>query len=82
VTFVAVFFNRGIGWMFTALLVLNIFWCAVLPLAESATLNLLGSRVGTYGRIRLWGSVGFVAVSSPAAIHSITSESTRSRPWC
>ncbi|MGQ0578749.1 MAG: MFS transporter [Betaproteobacteria bacterium] len=62
VVFVAVFFNRGIGWMFTALLALNIFWCAVLPLAESATLNLLGSRVGTYGRIRLWGSVGFVAV--------------------
>src|SRR5882724_1460921 len=62
VAFVAVFFNRGIGWMFAALLVLNIFWCAVLPLAESATLNLLGSRVGTYGRIRLWGSVGFVAV--------------------
>jgi len=62
VTFVAVFFNRGIGWMFAALLVLNIFWCAVLPLAESATLNLLGSGVGTYGRIRLWGSVGFVAV--------------------
>ena len=54
--------DRGIGWMFTALLVLNIFWCAVLPLAESATLNLLGSRVGTYGRIRVWGSVGFVVV--------------------
>ena len=62
VAFVPVFFNRGIGWMFTALLLLNIFWCAVLPLAESATLNLLGPRVGDYGRIRVWGSVGFVVV--------------------
>src|SRR5882672_4178659 len=60
--FVAVFFNHGFGWMFTSLLLLNVFWCGVLPLAESATLSLLGARVGTYGRVRLWGSVGFVAV--------------------
>jgi PPP family 3-phenylpropionic acid transporter len=62
VVFTAVFFNRGFAWMFTALLLLNVFWCGVLPLAESATLNLVGSRVGAYGRVRLWGSVGFVAV--------------------
>ncbi len=34
----------------------------MLPLAESATLSLVGSKVGVYGRVRLWGSVGFVAV--------------------
>jgi PPP family 3-phenylpropionic acid transporter len=62
VVFVAVFFNHGFAWMFTALLLLNVFWCGVLPLAESATLSLVGSRVGAYGRVRLWGSVGFVAV--------------------
>ena len=60
--FTAVFFNHGFGWMFTALLLLNGFWCGVLPLAESATLSLVGSRVGAYGRVRLWGSVGFLAV--------------------
>ena len=62
VVFVAVFFNHGFAWMFAALLLLNVFWCGVLPLAESATLSLVGSRVGAYGRVRLWGSVGFVAV--------------------
>jgi len=62
VVFTAVFFNHGFVWMFTALLLLNVFWCGVLPLAESATLSLVGSRVGAYGRVRLWGSVGFVAV--------------------
>ncbi len=62
VTFTAVFFNHGFGWMLAALLLLNVFWCGVLPLAESATLSLVGSSVGAYGRIRLWGSVGFVAV--------------------
>jgi PPP family 3-phenylpropionic acid transporter len=61
VVFTAVFFNHGFAWMFTALLLLNVFWCGVLPLAESATLSLVGSRVGAYGRVRLWGSVGFVA---------------------
>src|ERR1700704_1746858 len=62
VVFTAVFFNRGFGWMFTTLLLLNVFWCGILPLAESATLSLVGSRVGAYGRVRVWGSVGFVAV--------------------
>ena len=62
VVFVAVFFNHGFVWMFSALLLLNVFWCGVLPLAESATLSLVGSRVGAYGRVRLWGSVGFLAV--------------------
>jgi len=61
-SFTAVFFNFGFAWMFAALLLLNLFWCGVLPLAESATLSLVGARVGAYGRIRLWGSVGFVAV--------------------
>lgn len=62
IVFVAVFFNHGFAWMFAALLLLNVFWSGVLPLAESATLNLVGASVGAYGRIRLWGSVGFVAV--------------------
>jgi PPP family 3-phenylpropionic acid transporter len=32
----------------------------VLPLAEAITLSVLGERRGDYGRIRLWGSIGFV----------------------
>jgi MFS transporter, PPP family, 3-phenylpropionic acid transporter len=62
VVFVALFFNHGFAWMFVVLILLNMLWCGVLPLAESATLNLVGSKVGAYGRVRLWGSVGFVAV--------------------
>lgn len=60
--FLGVFFSHKFGWMFLSLMLLNVFWCGVLPLAESATLSLVGSKVGTYGRIRLWGSVGFVMV--------------------
>jgi PPP family 3-phenylpropionic acid transporter len=60
--FVAVFVSSRMGWMFASLMLLNVFWCGVLPLVESATLSLVGSKVGVYGRIRLWGSVGFVGV--------------------
>jgi len=60
--FMFVFFSTRFGWMFLTLMLLNVFWCGVLPLAESATLSLVGSKVGVYGRVRLWGSVGFVGV--------------------
>lgn len=60
--FVPVLLSSQFGWMFLSLMLLNVFWCGVLPLAESSTLSLVGSRVGIYGRVRLWGSVGFVAV--------------------
>ncbi|HWQ37397.1 MAG TPA: MFS transporter [Burkholderiales bacterium] len=60
--FAAVLLHPGFWAMFVLLAVLNLFWSGILPIAEASTLGLLGSRVGTYGRIRLWGSVGFVAV--------------------
>jgi MFS transporter, PPP family, 3-phenylpropionic acid transporter len=48
--------------MLLLLVVLNLFLSGILPLAEASTMALLGERVGAYGRIRLWGSVGFVLV--------------------
>ncbi len=78
--FVAVFFNYGFAWMFAALLLLNVFWCGVLPLAESATLSLVGARVGAYGRVSLWGSVGFVAVVIAGGYAARLSGHSRARP--
>lgn len=43
------------------LLVLHLFWSASLPLVEAITLGQIGSMRGGYGRVRLWGSVGFIA---------------------
>ena len=37
-----------------------LFWNASLPQLEAATLNHLHDRRDKYGRIRLWGSVGFI----------------------
>jgi PPP family 3-phenylpropionic acid transporter len=38
------------------------FWSAALPLVEGVTFDHLGANPGGYGRVRLWGSVGFIAV--------------------
>jgi PPP family 3-phenylpropionic acid transporter len=55
-------FARSFPWLFVVLLMLNIFWCAALPLVEATTLGHLTGRLADYGRIRVWGSVSFVLV--------------------
>lgn len=52
--------GTGFAWLFAVLLLLNVFWCASLPLVEASTFGHLQGRLGDYGRIRVWGSVSFV----------------------
>jgi MFS transporter, PPP family, 3-phenylpropionic acid transporter len=40
--------------------VMSFFWGGSLPLVEATTLTYLGAGTARYGRIRLWGSVGFI----------------------
>ncbi len=42
------------------LLLYAFFWNASLPQFEAVTMNFLGEQAADYGRIRLWGSVGFI----------------------
>ncbi len=39
----------------------------VLPMAEAATLAHLGERSDAYGRVRLWGSIGFILTAAGGA---------------
>jgi len=39
-----------------------VFWNASLPQIEAATLNHLNDKRDQYGRVRLWGSVGFIVM--------------------
>jgi len=41
-------------------LLFSFFWNAVLPQFDTVTLSYLGDRSHHYGRVRLWGSVGFI----------------------
>ncbi|MBA2351406.1 MAG: MFS transporter [Burkholderiales bacterium] len=55
-----VFFGASFSWMFTVTAFMAFFWSASLPLVEATTLSHLGDSAEKYGRIRLWGSIGFV----------------------
>jgi MFS transporter, PPP family, 3-phenylpropionic acid transporter len=48
--------------LFLVMSLISFFWSASLPLVEATTLSHLGDRTDRYGRIRLWGSVGFILV--------------------
>jgi PPP family 3-phenylpropionic acid transporter len=46
--------------LFAAMALMSFFWSAALPLVEALTLRHLEGRAEQYGRIRLWGSLGFI----------------------
>ena len=60
-SFSAVFLTRDFFGLLIALAVVHFFWSASLPLAEALTLDHLAGRPERYGRIRLWGSAGYIA---------------------
>ncbi|SEO74501.1 MFS transporter [Nitrosovibrio sp. Nv6] len=54
------FFGESFAWIFAIMVLMSFFWSASLPLIEATTLSYLGESVTKYGRIRVWGSVGFI----------------------
>ncbi|WP_083921140.1 MFS transporter [Hahella ganghwensis] len=52
---------HGFWWHALFLVLFSCFWNAVLPQWEVITLHNLGAERSQYSRIRLWGSVGFIA---------------------
>lgn len=62
VVFLGVFVSDSFWWLFIVMAALGFFWSASLPLVEAMTLSHLGERTESYGRIRLWGSVGFIVM--------------------
>jgi MFS transporter, PPP family, 3-phenylpropionic acid transporter len=57
--FALVPFVDGIAWVIG---VMSLLGAGALPLVEAITLGSLAGQSGKYGPIRLWGSVGFIAV--------------------
>ncbi|MDH3439079.1 MAG: MFS transporter, partial [Betaproteobacteria bacterium] len=47
-------------WICAVAFALSFFLSAAIPLVDSTTLLRLGERTGDYGRIRLWGSIGYM----------------------
>lgn len=46
--------------LFAAMALVWFFWSAALPLVEAMTLDRLAGETERYGRIRSWGSIGFI----------------------
>lgn len=60
VFYLGFFVGNSFGWMFAVMALMSLFWSASLPLVEAITLGHLGAGGEGYGRIRVWGSVGFI----------------------
>jgi MFS transporter, PPP family, 3-phenylpropionic acid transporter len=58
--FAGVFRGQSYAWLALVMSAFSFFWNAALPQFEAVTLNYLGSEVHRYGRVRLWGSIGFI----------------------
>lgn len=61
IAFLGVFAGDSFALLFGVLFAMMFFWSAALPLVEATTLSKLGDETARYGRIRVWGSVGFIA---------------------
>jgi PPP family 3-phenylpropionic acid transporter len=62
VSFIGVFLGSSFWWLFAVMSFISFFWSASLPLVEATTLSHLKDRTDRYGKIRLWGSIGFILV--------------------
>ena len=54
------FFTTQFWGMLPVLGLMSFFWSASMPLVEATTMAYLGKDTAHYGRIRAWGSVGFI----------------------
>jgi PPP family 3-phenylpropionic acid transporter len=76
--YLAVFGASGYWGMALVMVLFSFFWNASLPQFEAVTFDYLGSGADRYPRIRVWGSIGFIATvvgvgqwvdrSSPVAV--------------
>jgi PPP family 3-phenylpropionic acid transporter len=62
IIFTTLFAIETFLWVAVAMIGFSFFWNATLPSMEATTLNFLGERWHRYGEVRLWGSVGFIAL--------------------
>ncbi|SHG95843.1 MFS transporter [Massilia sp. CF038] len=58
--FGAMFFSQTFIQFFAAMVIVNLFTSAQAPLSEALMLSDMRGDLGKYGRIRLWGSIGFI----------------------
>jgi PPP family 3-phenylpropionic acid transporter len=58
--FCLLYAGSSFAWIFAVLVAVHFFTSAQMPVVEALTLNQVRDAPGRYGRIRVWGSVGFI----------------------
>lgn len=58
--YLGVFFTTSFWGLLLVLGLMSFFWSASMPLVEANTFTYLGKNTAHYGRIRSWGSIGFI----------------------
>jgi PPP family 3-phenylpropionic acid transporter len=58
--YLGLFMTSSFWGMLAALALMSFFWSASMPLVEATTLSYLGAHTAHYGRLRSWGSIGFI----------------------
>ena len=62
VIYLGVYLGQSFWWLAAVMIGFSFFWNAILPQMEATTLNYLGRDGHRYGRVRLWGSIGFIVL--------------------
>ena len=62
-SFVAIFWLDSYWGITLCLALFSLFWTAILPQIEVMTLHSIKLKANIYGRIRVWGSIGFIIFS-------------------
>ncbi|MDX8397067.1 MAG: MFS transporter [Mariprofundaceae bacterium] len=79
-----IFFNVGSSsvWLLALLILLfGLLWAAVLPLVDSVSIHVSELAHADYGRLRVWGSIGFVLTSLVGGF-LLTNTTLQWLPWC
>jgi PPP family 3-phenylpropionic acid transporter len=66
VSFCGLFFGQTFAHFFVVMVVLNLFVSAQAPLSDAMVLSSLRGDLTHYGKLRLWGSVGFIVAVAGA----------------
>ena len=66
VSLCALFFGQTFAYFFLVMVVLNLFVSAQAPLSDAMVLSAMQGDLTHYGKLRLWGSVGFIVAVAGA----------------
>lgn len=80
ISFCGMFFGQTFAYFFAVMVIVNLFTSAQGPLSEALMLSAMRGDLTHYGRLRLWGSVGFI-FSVMAAGQLLDWYSVELMPW-